>query len=109
MTGSDRCRVHKDRLWDANGLEWSSTLGEWAGPDEVAALLAADAPAVVHGLGRPFRTLSMTEARFLWSVVGSHFEVPGQVGAEPDEHGLTYAAQVWTRGSQRLLGFVEFC
>lgn len=109
MTGASRCRVHKDRLWDADGLEWSSTLGQWAGPDEVAALLAAGTPVVVHGFGRPFRTLTTTEARRLWSKVSSHFEVPGRLGAEPDDNGLTYAAQVWTRGKERLLAFVESC
>lgn len=109
MARTSRCRVHQDRLWDASGQEWTSTLGQWAGPDGVTALLAASAPAVVYGLSRTFRTLSATEAAQFWSRVRFHFEVPGESGAERDEHGLTYAAKVWVKGQERLLGFVEFC
>ena len=84
MARTSRCRVHQDRLWDADGTEWSTALGRWAEPEAVASLIAVSAPVVVHGL-------------------------PGERGAEPDGQGLTYAAQVWSRGQDRLLGFVEFC
>ncbi|WP_462203567.1 hypothetical protein [Frankia sp. CcWB3] len=37
-----------------------------------------------------------------------HFGVPGQCGARGDDHDLTYAAAVWHRGDEQLLGFEAF-
>ncbi len=101
--------MHQDHLWDADGLDWTTTLGSWARPEGVVALLDAAGPVVVHGFGRTFRTLTPTEARQFWVKVAPHFEVPGEYGADPDEQGMTYAARVWVRGKERLLGFVESC
>ena len=109
MARTSRCRVHQDRLWDADGTAWSTALGRWAEPEAVASLIAVSAPVVVHGHGRPFRTLTKVEASAFWSLARPHLQVPGERGAEPDGQGLTYAAQVWSRGQDRLLGFVEFC
>ena len=109
MARNSRCRVHQDQLWDADGTEWSTTLGRWADADAVSALLTNSVPVVVHGFGRPFRTLTVVEASDFWSRARPHFQVPGQSGAVPDGEGLTYGAQVWARGDDRLLGFVEFC
>jgi hypothetical protein len=108
--GTHRAHVSGDRLWDARGDLWLGVLGTWADGTEVEQLLTAQVPVVVHGFGRPFRTLSSRDARRLWAAVRWHFEVPGSGrGAAPDREGLTYAAQVWTRDGQRLLGFVESC
>lgn len=106
---SNRCRVYQDRLWDADGVAWSMTLGTWAAADEVAALLNAAGPVVVHGVGRAFSTLTRTEAAQFWVRAGPHFSVPGRCKASPDQEGLTFAAQTWARGQERLLGFVVLC
>jgi hypothetical protein len=109
VSKESRCRVHRDRLWDADAREWQTVLGSWATPAEVDALIAIGAPTVVHGFGRPFRTLSAQEARRFWTGARSSFEVPGKSGASPDDDGLTYAAQVWASKDARLLAFQEFC
>lgn len=109
MATQSRSRVHQDRLWDAEGREWRGQFGTWASADDATRLLAAHAPVVVHGFGRPFRTLDERDARSFWTHAEQHFQVPGQSGGAPDESGLTYAAQVWSRADEQLLGFVEFC
>lgn len=106
---SSRSRVYEDRLWDAEGREWRATLGRWATPDDVAQLLASGTPVVVHGFGREFRTLTGKQSTAFWSNARQHFTWPGQFGAGPDDSGLTYAAQVWSREEDQILGFVEFC
>lgn len=109
MATKSRSRVHEDRLWDADGREWRGRSGSWATALDVASLLAEHAPVVVHGFGRQFRTLDERDTRLFWAHAGQHFEVPGQSVGVPDDSGLTYAAQVWSRGDLQLLGFVEFC
>ncbi|MDB5876463.1 MAG: hypothetical protein JWQ07_5905 [Ramlibacter sp.] len=85
------------------------TLGSWASFEDVASLLTAGSPVVVHGFGRPFRDLAVADAPAFWLRVRDHFQIPGTTSAEPDDEGLTYAAQVWRKEGERLLGFVEFC
>ena len=102
-------RVHKDRLWDNSGREWLGQLGSWATAEDVTLLMAAHVSVVVHGLGRQFRTLAAEEAGRFWAHAVRHFEVPGQSSGVADDSGLTYGAQTWSRGEERLLGFVEFC
>ncbi len=109
MGKASRNRVYQDRLWDDQGREWTTTLGRWATSDEVANRLAVDPVVVVHGFGRAFETLGAAEAHRFWSSAKHHFQVPGQDGAIRDGNGLTYAAQVWSRGPERLLAFVVFC
>ena len=98
-----------DRLWDDAGREWTTTLGTWVNAEEVAARLASRSPAVTHGFGRPFRTLTAQDAASYWKRMEQHFAVPGQTGAAPDEAGLTYSAQLWRRDDHVMIGFVEFC
>lgn len=102
-------RVLDDRLWDADGLEWTSGLRQWANPDQVRATLREGHGAVVHGASRPTSWLSSVEASQLWSEIERNFEVPGLYGADPDMNGLTWAAHVWTRDGAHMIGFVRFC
>jgi hypothetical protein len=64
---------------------------------------------VVFGFGRPLQWLPRQRAHVLWQSICRHFEVPGAHGAEPDAEGLTYAAVIWQRGNERLLGIQVFC
>jgi hypothetical protein len=104
-----RSSVLGDRLWDSRGQEWSGRLGEWATAGQVSSLLASGTQVVAHGFGRPFREFAGRDGVAYWQRVSEHFQVPGETGAEPDDGGLTYAAQVWTRHGDHLVGFVEFC
>lgn len=88
---------------------WRCVLGVWADEAEVDRLLSAHVPVILHGYRRPFRVLSVDDVGRWWTGARAHFEVPGSEGAHPDGDGLTYAAQVWARDGQLLLGFVEFC
>lgn len=104
------CRVYKDRLWDAEGREWTTDLGApWATAEEVDTLLADSigVAVVVHGFGRAFRTLNAAEARQFWVFVRHHYQ--GENGRIPHADGLTYTARIWRRGTEHLLAFVEFC
>jgi hypothetical protein len=103
--GDHRGHVLGDRLWDSDGDVWFTVLGTWVEEAEVDQLLREGVPVVVHGFGRPFRTLSPSEARHFWTAARHHFGA----GAEADREGLVLGAQVWAREGQRLLGFVEYC
>lgn len=106
-----RLRVLGDRLWDDEGNEWFNPLGQWADSAGAARALATAGRCVTHGHGRAFRVLDRDAARRYWLHASKHFEVPGGAGptAEPDADGITFAAQVWIRGDEVLVGFVEFC
>ncbi|GIG21491.1 hypothetical protein Cch01nite_22150 [Cellulomonas chitinilytica] len=108
-TGPARGRVLRDRLWDLDGAEWQTHLGRWASSQEVTDQLSRGRRAFVHGLGRPFRSVTGASLDAYWATARDHFEVPGESGADPDSDGLTYAAQVWNRGGDTVVGFVELC
>jgi hypothetical protein len=79
MGNASRSRVYEDRLWNAEGREWWTILGQWASADEVADRLASDPVVVIQGFGRAFRTLDAAEARKFWTSARHHFEVPVRV------------------------------
>ncbi|MEX5636550.1 hypothetical protein [Parafrankia sp. FMc2] len=98
-----------DRLWDDAGREWRRVAGQWADVAEVERRLADARVVLLHGFGRPLQWLTPNTATHRWEQMRPHFEVPGQYGARSDDHDLTYAAVVWRRGDEQLLGFEAFC
>ncbi len=58
-------------------------LGPLGDPDDVALLLASGTPAVVHGFGRDFRTLTGLESKTFWSTARQHFTLPGNSARLP--------------------------
>ncbi|WP_152991231.1 hypothetical protein [Frankia sp. R43] len=102
-----RNRVLGDRLWDDAGREWRRE--RWAEADEVERRLVDARTVLLHGFHRPLRWLTPVDASERWERMRHHFDVPGRYGARGDADGLTYAAAVWRRGDEQLLGFESFC
>ncbi|MCK9900403.1 hypothetical protein CC117_04805 [Parafrankia colletiae] len=98
-----------DRLWDDAGREWRYAAGQWADVDEVERRLVDARVVLLHGFGRPLQWLTRDDTARRWEQMRHHFEVPGQYGARGDDQDLTYAAVVWRRGDEQLLGFESFC
>ena len=110
MTRRSRNRVLDDRLWDAEGQEWSCPRGQWASHPDVRNLLRAGGPVCVHGMSRPMMWLTTAEARQEWMHWERYLEVPGKAAADgPDDDGLTYGAKIWRRDGDRRLGIQIFC
>ena len=105
-----RNRVLGDRLWDDQGREWSCSLGAWASRAVVNEVLPRSQKVLLHGTDREMTWMSAEQARAWWRKAEPAFEVPGSGDVSvPDPAGLTYAAKVWSHGTERLLSFQIFC
>lgn len=109
MGTPNRNRVLGERLWDVLGQVWTRELGRWVSEDQVGQLLADGHAIVIFGYGRPIGWVQPQQALAVWFGIRAHFQTPGVRGATPDADGLTYAAVIWRRGSELLLGIEVFC
>ncbi len=109
MDKAGRFRVYEDRLWDAEGREWSTILGQWAIADEVATRLAADSVVVIHGHQRASGHSMRRRPACSGLRPGTTSKCRVRV-----ERFLMLTARLTpiifgVAGRERLLAFVEFC
>ena len=105
-TGPKRDRVDGDTLWDADGREWSTKHTRWVTRSQANSFAKRDGVAgLLDGPGQPVRWMDASETKAWWAHARNHFEVPGTIGAKPDDHGRTWTAHVWRRADARLIVF----
>lgn len=110
---SDRSHVNfvdHDRLWDRDGLEWTTKWAAWADAKRVAQFVGRDVEvAFIEAGSEALEWLGHDGAQRWWEHAKRHFEVPGKSDAAPDEAGQTWAAHIYRRDAGRLLVVLSFC
>lgn len=102
--------ANHDRLWDRDGLEWTTKWAAWAETKQVAQFVGRDAEvACIEGGSGTLEWLDHDGAQSWWEHAKNHFEVPGKSIAVPDEAGRTWAAHIYRRDVARLLVVRSFC
>jgi hypothetical protein len=118
--GDHRNHIEGDRLWDADGNEWTRhvrwlTLAQarsFVRRGRTVGLMDAEftMDPVDGGFARRLGWMDPVEARQWWEHGRMHFEVPGSGQDAPaDGRGHTWAAHLWRRGTERLIIFETFC
>lgn len=102
--------VDGDRLIDGDGRVWARKHGEWLSASDAGRILRRGGQVARYSaVGGSVRWLEPDEAAVWWAQAKDHLEGPGRPAAPPDGAGLTYGAQLWRSGRDRLLGVQDFC
>lgn len=99
-----------DTLWDDAGQEWTTKHTRWATAKQASGFVGRGAQVgLVVSPGQPMTWMSGDDAQRWWGHAKRHFEVPGQVDAEPDGENRIWSAHIWRRLETRLLVFETHC
>jgi len=108
--GDHLSRVEGDRLWDADGHEWTTKHTAWVTLKQANAFARrAGGGGLLEGPGQPVRWMLGEEMSLWWKHARNHYEVPGHERARADEPGRWWTAHLWRRGDLRLIVFETNC
>jgi hypothetical protein len=87
--------VDGDRLWDADGREWTTKHSRWVDVNQAAGFARRESlVGFLDGPGQPVRWATADQTRQWWRQARRHFEVPGRSTAPAEEEGRTWSAHV---------------